>query len=221
MEYWGNEILRDVGKGLGNLIYVDPNLEDRVWGAYARLCIDIFPHQNLPSEIELHFKDGIQIQKIEKEDFKIFCPKCKSKLHDKLDCNGVVEIVKAKQYTQKLPQHMMEETSSSSNDRNIDMYGDWNLMMKSTNKEECNMESPNHFSLEEMSDAQINMGNKEDNLVNEEPSDDKSDKEDNFSKMLEDVAQKQEPKIGKGYETSMDQMGSGLEINLDLEMNLD
>ncbi|GLJ06648.1 hypothetical protein SUGI_0043930 [Cryptomeria japonica] len=103
MEYWSNEILIDIGKGLVNERFVDKILEDRVWRSYNRMRIDISTHQKLPLEIEIHSKDGIWISK-EREDHAILCPKCKSKVHDMLDCNGMLEINMVNQYNQKLLQ---------------------------------------------------------------------------------------------------------------------
>ncbi|GLJ44368.1 hypothetical protein SUGI_0929820 [Cryptomeria japonica] len=94
-DYWHIEIIKDICKELGTFLSVDNILEDRVWGSFVRICINIGQISKIPEEVKIIGAGEVWIQRIDREDQLHLFPKCFSREHIGLECQVSVSILKS------------------------------------------------------------------------------------------------------------------------------
>ncbi|GLJ44976.1 hypothetical protein SUGI_0946760 [Cryptomeria japonica] len=105
-EYWNTEVLKEIGNCFGSFISVDEILEDRIWGSFARICVNIDQISSMPDKIRIMGNVEGWTQRIDREDQMFICPKCFLREHIGVDCVVSTRISRAYSCTQmpKLPQ---------------------------------------------------------------------------------------------------------------------
>ncbi|GLJ42399.1 hypothetical protein SUGI_0878270 [Cryptomeria japonica] len=91
-EFWGDEILKIIGRKLGKFLYLDNPLEDHTMGTYFRICVSVSLKVKIPSEIELMSDIGNLTQLIDREDKLDLNLQCKSLSHTPDSCDFKVSI---------------------------------------------------------------------------------------------------------------------------------
>ncbi|GLJ45100.1 hypothetical protein SUGI_0949440 [Cryptomeria japonica] len=51
--YWNTEILKEISKSLGTFISTNDILEDRIWGSFVRLCVNVNQISSMPSKVRI------------------------------------------------------------------------------------------------------------------------------------------------------------------------
>ncbi|GLJ37790.1 hypothetical protein SUGI_0768080 [Cryptomeria japonica] len=57
IEYWNIELLKEISKSLGSFISADDILEDRIWGSFARICVNVYQISTMPTRVKI-FGEG-------------------------------------------------------------------------------------------------------------------------------------------------------------------
>ncbi|GLJ36592.1 hypothetical protein SUGI_0735510 [Cryptomeria japonica] len=52
-EYWNTEALKEIGNYFGSFISTDEILEDRIWGSFARICVNVDQISSMPDKIKI------------------------------------------------------------------------------------------------------------------------------------------------------------------------
>ncbi|GLJ53727.1 hypothetical protein SUGI_1146460 [Cryptomeria japonica] len=52
-DYWHIDIIKDICKDLSTFVTVDDILEDRVWGSFIRICVNIGQISKIPEEVKI------------------------------------------------------------------------------------------------------------------------------------------------------------------------
>ncbi|GLJ16559.1 hypothetical protein SUGI_0283340 [Cryptomeria japonica] len=94
-DYWHIEIIKDICKEIDTFVFVDDILEDRVWGSFIRICINIGQISKIPEEVKIIRAREVWIQRIDREDQLHLCPKFFSREHIGLDCEVLASILKS------------------------------------------------------------------------------------------------------------------------------
>ncbi|GLJ11390.1 hypothetical protein SUGI_0155230 [Cryptomeria japonica] len=81
-EYWSEECLKAIGNRLGQTLNIDMGDDDLIH--YARIQIILI--EEIPRVINLKSSQGVWIQKLEKEETKFYCCKCKRRNRFEKDC---------------------------------------------------------------------------------------------------------------------------------------
>ncbi|GLJ21244.1 hypothetical protein SUGI_0389820 [Cryptomeria japonica] len=53
-KYCNIEMLKEITKSLGTFISIDDILEDRIWGSFARICVNVSQISTMPTCIKIH-----------------------------------------------------------------------------------------------------------------------------------------------------------------------
>ena len=85
LEYWDEELLRDIGKGLGEFIKIAKETKLRRYTSYAHICVYMRPNKALPDLVSLYHDDYEWIQPLDFEHVPFHCRKCHVHGHIFLD----------------------------------------------------------------------------------------------------------------------------------------
>lgn len=75
-EYWDEESLRHIGKGLGEFIKIAEETNFRRYTSYARICVFMCLDKALPDLVSLFHDDCEWIQPLDFEPVPFHCRKC-------------------------------------------------------------------------------------------------------------------------------------------------
>ncbi|GLJ12837.1 hypothetical protein SUGI_0198810 [Cryptomeria japonica] len=94
-DYWHIDIIKDICKSLGTFISMGDILEDKLWGSFIKVCINIVHVSKIPEEIKIIGVGKVWIQKIDREHQLHICPKCFSLDHVGFDYEVTATIQKS------------------------------------------------------------------------------------------------------------------------------
>jgi len=85
-EYWDEDILKDIGNGIGEFIKAADETKSRKYTSYARICVFIRLNEALPEAVTLVHRDEEWIQTLDYEHVPFHCRKCHALGHLFRDC---------------------------------------------------------------------------------------------------------------------------------------
>jgi len=85
-EYWDEDILKDIGNGLGEYIKAAEETKMRQYTSYACICVFMRLDKALPESVSLSHRDNEWIQPLDYEHVPFHCRKCHALRHLFRDC---------------------------------------------------------------------------------------------------------------------------------------
>ena len=85
-EYWDEDILKDMGNGLGEYIMAAEETKMRRYTSYARICVFMQLNEALPESVSLSHYDEEWVQPLDYEHVPFRCRKCHALGHLFRDC---------------------------------------------------------------------------------------------------------------------------------------